>query len=286
MDIEFLKNFMVMAECDSVSQAARKLYVAQSAMSNRLKALEKECGAELIERDHHTFRLTESGRILYERARKIVELYDATINDVRGADDGTSGTLNIAVTPSLATGIMRDALCEFNRRYPAVSVKLFEGATPSLLARIEDGVADIALVRTPFTGSAAYETMTIDYDKMMVLSTETLQETMDFAKLLSMKLVLTHRYAAMLSRIAERLGLSLNAPVCCEEIATCISLAETGVGATMIPASTFVNHKKHGLQLNHAELSESECDTRCELVYLKNHRLSRAAKNFAEILMQ
>ena len=126
MDIEFLKNFMVMAECDSVSQAARKLYVAQSAMSNRLKALEKECGAELIERDHHTFRLTESGRILYERARKIVELYDATINDVRGADDGTSGTLNIAVTPSLATGVMRDALCEFNRRYPAVSVKLFE----------------------------------------------------------------------------------------------------------------------------------------------------------------
>lgn len=44
MDIETLKNFIVIAESDSISQAARKLYVAQSALSNRLKALEKSAG--------------------------------------------------------------------------------------------------------------------------------------------------------------------------------------------------------------------------------------------------
>ena len=66
MDTETLRSFIVLAESESISQAARKLYIAQSALSNRLKALEKECGATLIERDYHNFRLTQSGQQLYE----------------------------------------------------------------------------------------------------------------------------------------------------------------------------------------------------------------------------
>lgn len=284
MDIETLKNFIVIAESDSISQAARKLYVAQSALSNKLKALEKECGARLIERDYHNFRLTESGRILYERAIKIAELADAAISDAHTADTGEAGTLNIAVTPSLATGILRDVLKVFRTKYPAVNVKIYEGATPSLLSRVEDGVCDIALVRTPYTGSAAYETQEVDYDKMVILSRETLPSSLGYADLFSKPLILTHRYAAMLERIAERKGLHLSAPLQCEEIATCISLAEAGLGATMIPESTFENHRKHGMTLHHAVLSERECDTRCELLWMKNRRLSAAAANFADVV--
>ena len=97
MDINNLKNFIVLAESESVSQAARKLYMAQSALSNRLRALEKECGALLIERDYHNFRLTESGRILYERALKIVVLADAAVNDGHVAVRGGGGALNLAL---------------------------------------------------------------------------------------------------------------------------------------------------------------------------------------------
>lgn len=283
MDVDALKNFIVLAESESVSQAARKLYIAQSALSNRLKALEKDCGAKLIERDHHNFRLTESGRILYERALKIVELLDAAVADAHIADTGEAGTLNIAATPSLATGMLRDMLGKFRARYPAVTVRIHEGATPSVLARIEDGTCDIALVRTPFTESAAYETETLDHDKMVVLSAETLPKTLDYANLFAMPLILTHRYTSMLLRIADRHGLNFRAPIQCEEIATCVSLAEAGLGATMIPSSTFENRLRHGLMLHHAGLEGSECDTVCKLLWMKNRRLSAAAANFAEI---
>lgn len=284
MDIETLKNFIVIAESGSISQAARKLYVAQSALSNRLKALEKECGARLIERDYHNFRLTESGRILYERALKITELVGAAISDVRTADTGEAGTLNIAVTPSLATGILRDVLKVFRAKYPAVNVKIYEGATPSLLSRIEDGVCDIALVRTPYTDSAAYETKEVGCDRMVVLSCEIIPKTFGYAELFGKSLILTHRYAAMLERTAERCGLRLNAPLQCEEIATCISLAEAGLGTTMIPESTFESHRRHGMTLHHAVLSERDCDTHCELLWMKNRRLSAAAANFADVV--
>ena len=274
MDIEALRHFLVLAESESVSQAARKLYMAQSALSKQLKALEKECGALLIERDYHNFRLTEGGRLLAERAVKIVELTDTAVDEVRSAETGEGGTLNIAVTPSLATGILRDILRSYRAAHPAVTVRIFEGSTPSVLGRIEDGECDVALVRTPYTRSPSYETKTVDNDKMVVLSRETLPPTVDHAQLFAMPLILTHRYTAMLTRIAEREG----------EIATCISLAETGIGATMIPFSTFENHRRHGLALDHALLTGSECDTRCELLWLKTRRLSAAARAFCDIV--
>ena len=285
MDVGTLRSFIVMAESESVSQAARKLYVAQSALSKKLKALETECGVTLIERDHHNFRLTESGKIMYARALKIVELADAAVADARGADTAAGGTLNVAVTPSLATGVLRDVLKVFTEQHPDVTVRIYEAATPALLARLEDGTCDVALVRTPYTGSPAYEVDIIHNDRMVVLSAETLPSTLDYAELLSMPLILTHRYTTMLARIAERQGLTLRAPVQCDEIATCIALAETGIGATMIPFSTFANHRRHGMTLHHALLSDGECDTRCELVRLKNRRLSAAARAFADTVL-
>ena len=284
MDINTLKNFIVLAESESVSQAARKLYMAQSALSNRLRALEKECGALLIERDYHNFRLTESGRILYERALKIVELADAAVNDVHVADTGEGGTLNIAVTPSLATGILRDILRRYRSQHPAVTVRIYEGSTPSVLDRMEDGSCDIAFVRTPYTRNQTYETMVVDDDRMVILSAQKLDQNMGYDDLFALPLILTHRYTAMLTRIAERIGRTLDAPVQCEEIATCISLAEAGLGATMIPYSTFENHRRHGLRLNHALLEEEECNTACELLRMKTRRLSAAARAFWETI--
>ena len=45
MNIEHMKNFLIMADSDSISHASRRLFIAQSALSNQLKTLEKEVGA-------------------------------------------------------------------------------------------------------------------------------------------------------------------------------------------------------------------------------------------------
>ena len=286
MDTEILRSFITLAESESISQAARKLYIAQSALSNRLKALEKECGTTLIERDYHNFKLTPAGRQLYERAIKIVELAESAIDEIRSADNGLSGTLNLAVTPSLATGILRDFLKRYREKYPYVTVRIFEGATPLLLSRMEDGLCDVALVRTPFTSSALYSVQIVYHDKMTVLSSEPLPSSMDFGDLLARPLILTHRYASMLGRIANRMGLELDAPVQCEEIATCVAMTEAGLGLTMIPQSTFSNYAAHGSKLYSSPLENDECNTSCELVFLKNRHVPAAARNFAQIVTE
>ena len=65
MNIEHMKNFLIMADSDSISHASRRLFIAQSALSNQLKTLEKEVGAQLIKRDYHSYELTESGKFVF-----------------------------------------------------------------------------------------------------------------------------------------------------------------------------------------------------------------------------
>ena len=286
MDIEILKNFIILAESRSISEAARKLFIAQSALSNRLKALEKECGATLIERDYHNFKLTPSGNELYERAMKIVELADNAVAEVRAAESGEGGTLTLAVTPSLASGILRDFLGKYREKYPNVIVRLYEGTTPYLLSRLDEGLCDAALVRTPYTLSPSYYTEKVYSDKMVVLASEKLPSELKIEDLVKYPLILTHRYASMLTRLAHRAGLNINAPVQCEEIATCIALAEVGLGVTMIPRSSYANYAAHGSKLHAAALIGDECDTACELVFLKSRRLSAATQNFARIVRE
>ena len=284
MDTEILKSFIVLAESDSVSQASRKLYIAQSALSNRLKALEKECGATLIDRDYHNFKLTPCGRQFYERALKIVELTDCAVDEIRSAVTGAGGTLTIAATPSLMTGVLREPIKRYICEYPAVSVRTFEGATPHVLYRLDEGLCDVAFVRSPYTTSAAYSIHSVYRDKMKVLFAKPLPQSMTFGELFEFPLILTHRYASMLERIARRLGTELNAPVLCEEIATCVAFAESGLGLTMVPESGYRVQAEHGSKLYSAALLSDECDTTCDVVVVKNRRLSLAATNFLALI--
>lgn len=285
-DTEILKSFIVMAESESISQAARKMYIAQSALSNRLKALEKECGAELIERDYHKFRLTQSGRFMYERAMKIVELAESTAEEIRNTDSGLSGVLNIAATPSLATGVMRDWIKRYRETYGGVEIRIYESATPDVIGRLQDGICEIALVRTPFNNDGSIETQKVGDDRMAVLSVGPMPESIDFADMLKYPLILTHRHAAIVKGIAAHRKLTYSSPVQCEEIATCIAMCEMGLGATMIPHSTYINSAEHGSRLNCALLADRECDTVCVLARMKNRRLSAAARNFADIVTE
>ena len=96
MNIEHMKNFLIMADSDSISHASRRLFIAQSALSNQLKTLEKEVGAQLIKRDYHSYELTESGKTFLKYAKKIVETMEQAELAVSDLQDGTTGTLRIS----------------------------------------------------------------------------------------------------------------------------------------------------------------------------------------------
>lgn len=78
MDIKQLTYFIEIAESKTITEAAKKLHIAQPALSQSLKALEESVGVPLINRNkrHHT--LTHTGEVLYQEAKKIVTQLEAT----------------------------------------------------------------------------------------------------------------------------------------------------------------------------------------------------------------
>lgn len=71
MDMEYYRNFIAIVEAGSLSAASKRVHVAQPALSNQLKLLQKKFGTQLvnIRRGVHNIELTNAGCILYNKAK-------------------------------------------------------------------------------------------------------------------------------------------------------------------------------------------------------------------------
>ena len=88
MNIEYYRNFIAIVEAGSISAAAKRVAVAQPALSNQLKTLQKKFGTPLLnlKRGGHTVELTEAGCILYNKAKYICSTEDNIIKEIQGLD--------------------------------------------------------------------------------------------------------------------------------------------------------------------------------------------------------
>ena len=97
LELRHLRTLMALAEAGSVSRAAERVHLTQSALSHQLKALERQYGVAVVERHGQTVRLTESGRRLVTLALEpepccLLETTDETLaffeQQLRGLDGG------------------------------------------------------------------------------------------------------------------------------------------------------------------------------------------------------
>ena len=76
MDIEMMRDFIVLAECLNFTKAAEKLHLTQPTLSKHVVAMEKELGCELLNRTRRNVSLTKAGELLAATAMQVVEAYD------------------------------------------------------------------------------------------------------------------------------------------------------------------------------------------------------------------
>jgi len=119
-----LHAFTCIAEAQSLSGAAVVMGVTPSAVSQRLTRLERRLGVQLVHRTTRQFRLTEDGRVFFERCKDIlVKLRDAEREVVRGPDE-VHGTVRIASTPELVCRVLVPALPKLLADWPEFEVEL------------------------------------------------------------------------------------------------------------------------------------------------------------------
>ncbi|MFX1767149.1 LysR family transcriptional regulator [Paraburkholderia sp. A1RI-2L] len=122
MDLNLIGLFVEIVEARSLSAAARKLGMTRANVSQRLKLLERETGAQLLRRSTRSFELTQAGSTLYDSGRRIVE----ELGTARASIDSLGKTLRGRVRISVPTGFGRlfagAKLLEFARANPGIAL--------------------------------------------------------------------------------------------------------------------------------------------------------------------
>ena len=106
LDLRKLRAFVYVAEERHFGRAAERLFVAQPALSQTIKALEAQIGVQLLDRSTRRVDLTPAGARLLERAHGILDAIDDAVAEARRIDAGEQGSLRLGFIGSASFGLM------------------------------------------------------------------------------------------------------------------------------------------------------------------------------------
>ena len=151
MDFHQLQYFVAIAESGSITAAAKKLFLSQPPLSMQMKRLEKELGCVLFLRGAREVQLTEAGKLLYTRAKSMLELRRITEEELAVCSEQTSGTIRLGVISSVGCSLLPQWLKSFHLQYPQIHFSLYESDTYQILEKLHQDRVELALVRSPFS---------------------------------------------------------------------------------------------------------------------------------------
>ena len=157
------KIFLSAAENKSISKAAAQLYISQPAVSMTIKKLEENLNTTLFIRKSKGVELTEKGRLLYDSAKKAIQMLSDTEKSLR-FPPGT-GHLRIATSNVLCKHFLMPYLKDFLKRYPDTDLAITCTSSAEACRMLEECSIDLALVVKPRNqGSSVYHPLgIIDY---------------------------------------------------------------------------------------------------------------------------
>lgn len=171
MQFQQLQYFVAVAETRHFTRAADLVHVAQPSLSQQIKALERELGADLFLRARGNITLTDAGEALLPLARRILADADTARHEVLELVQLRSGRIRLGATPSLCTGLLPDVLRAFHDRYPGIRLLIEEGGSHDLVRELARGALDLALVVLPLpTPSPALTTVELLREDLVVVS--------------------------------------------------------------------------------------------------------------------
>jgi DNA-binding transcriptional LysR family regulator len=147
MELRHLRYFVAVAEELHFRRAAERLHMSQPPLSQQIRQLEEEIGAQLLARNQHSVELTASGAAFLDRAREILDAVEAAALEARRVQRGEVGRLAIGFVGSAMYSVVPELLGAFREQHGDVALRLKELGTTEQLRQLENGRIDVGFVR-------------------------------------------------------------------------------------------------------------------------------------------
>jgi LysR family transcriptional regulator, hydrogen peroxide-inducible genes activator len=149
MNLKDLKYLVALADTGHFGKAAERTFVSQPTLSAQIKKLEDYLGVKLVERQPKNVQLTEVGREIVVRARRMLNEGDEIIEVARNNTDPFAGKLRLALIPTIGPYLLPRVMPKLRKALPSLSLMLYEYQTEPLLKRLRDGEIDMGLLALP-----------------------------------------------------------------------------------------------------------------------------------------
>src|SRR5438128_11737455 len=145
MDLKRLRTFVTVADLGTVSKAALRLRISQSALSRQISDLEYECGFKLFDRIGRRLFLTTRGAELLADCRSVLGQMGSLGERIELLKRGDTGVLKLAAPPQTIESVLSGFLPRYAKRFPNVRVKLTEALGMDQVALLERGEVHIGI---------------------------------------------------------------------------------------------------------------------------------------------
>jgi DNA-binding transcriptional LysR family regulator len=170
MELRHVRYFLALVEECHFGRAAQRLHVAQSALSQQLKQLERELGTPLFTRSTRRVELTEAGRHLVPYARSILAEVERAEDQMALLATGRAGRVSIGFVGTATYDVLPQVARTVRAQLPGVSLELRgELLNPELVEGLLQGTYDLALLRTDPPMDAAIEVTTLRSERLVAV---------------------------------------------------------------------------------------------------------------------
>jgi LysR family hydrogen peroxide-inducible transcriptional activator len=238
-----LEYLIAVADFGQFSEAARRCGVSQPALSKQIRELEDTLGVTLFERTRPRVLVTPAGEEIVARARRVLAGAHELVEAARASAAVRQGTLHLGVIPTVAPYGLPGLLAKLRARFPEVSFAIHELQTGPLLERLRAGDLDLGLLAHSFDGQGLDGVdLVVEPFVLVAPAGHALDAVGSVApvELLGASLILMedgHCLRDQAIEICADAGAPPPASVTAASVSTLVRMVESGLGATLLPAS-------------------------------------------------
>ena len=246
MELRQIRSFLYIAETLHFGRTAELIHISQPALSLQIRALEEEAGVRLLERNRRKTTLTAAGLAFRDDAAAALSQLEQAIRRARLAANGKLGLVRIGFISTAGREIVPEIVRQFRELNPEVEFSLRNILTAEQVRMLESGSLDVGFLRLPIGGHSELDVVTVHREPfvLVVPSSHKLakRKRVRLGEVAGQDFVMYERTCApgfhdLIFGMLRNAGIVPSISQTAGEIPTLISLVDSRMGITILPAS-------------------------------------------------
>ncbi|WP_025915733.1 LysR substrate-binding domain-containing protein [Herminiimonas sp. CN] len=253
MELRQLRYFVAIVDHGSLSRAARVLHIAQPALTQQLRQLEDELGAQLLHRSSQGVLSTDAGKTFYEHAQAILKQVEDARSAVNQSLHTPAGTVALGLPQSVSGALALPILTAVRAAYPEIELQLTEELSGNLIEQLKSGRINLAVLFDDGQLGAFASTPLVEEDMMYITRSDSAFAvaggSVTLAQVARTPLILPghqHGVRPRIEQIARSAGLSIEQVIEINSVAILKSAILADLGATILPTAPVLSEIERG----------------------------------------